>query len=294
MSTSYTSMHNHDRTGIFAGIGAYLIWGFLTIYWKTLEAVPLTELLAWRVAGCGVVAWLFVFLRRRMMKNKLITPRTLALLFTAALLIMGNWGLYTWAVSVEKILEASLGYYINPLVNVLLGVVFFSEKLTRMHYIAIFLAFGGVALITLEAGIFPWVSVSLAFLFGFYGVVVKHMPRKMDNIEILAWETALFGPFAVAYLVYLAAMGDLHLWGYGFTTTSMLFMAGGVTFAPLWLFGVGARRIPLSAMGFLQFLTPTLMLILGIFVYGEPFGLLRGIAFALVAAALALYAWTLL
>jgi len=287
-------MYKHDRTGIFAGIVAYLIWGLLTIYWKTLEATPLVELLAWRVAGCGIVAWFFVFLRRRMMRIELLTPRTLALLFAAALLIMGNWGLYTWAVSVERILEASLGYYINPLVNVLLGLVFFSEKLTRIHYIAIFLAFGGVALLTLEAGTFPWVSVSLAFLFGFYGVVVKHMPSEMDNIEILAWETALLSPFAIAYLVYLSVMGDLHLWGYGFMTTSMLLMAGGVTFAPLWLFGVGARRIPLSAMGFLQFLTPTLMLLLGIFVYAEPFGLLRGIAFALVAVALILYARTLL
>jgi chloramphenicol-sensitive protein RarD len=286
-------MDKPTRHGILAAIAAYLIWGILPVYWKTLGMVSPLEILSWRVAGCGVTAWLFVLFRRRPAPRGLLTGFNAALVVSGSLLIVCNWGIYIWAVSKGRILEASLGYYINPLVSVLLGVVFFSEKLGRVRYIALALALAGVVLMTLDAGTFPCVSVLLALLFGFYGLVVKRMPRQMDNVDILAWETVLLSPLALGYLVYLGINGNLHLSGFGAMVTTMLVLAGGVTFLPLWLFGVGTRRIRLSSMGFLQFISPTMMLLLGVLVYREPFGVFRAVAFVVVAAALVLYSLTL-
>lgn len=286
-------MRNETRKGFVAGFSAYLIWGLLPVYWKTLGIVPSMELLAWRVAGCGVVAWLVIVFRRKALNRNIFTTKIVINLLLAALLIAGNWGVYIWAVATERILEASLGYYINPLVNVVLGVIFFSERLSRTRYVAIFLALAGVVLMTLDAGTFPWISILLALQFGFYGLAVKSLPSEIDSIEVLAWETVLLGPIAAAYLAYLGGNGKLHFSGFGPTVTVMLVLAGIVTLVPLLLFGMGARRIPLSAMGFLQFVAPTMMLLLGVFAYGEPFGIYRGISFLLVATALVLYSITL-
>jgi len=286
-------VNNNTRNGVLAGASSYVIWGLLPVYWKTLGAVPSMELLAWRVVGCGMLAWLILLFRQRPMSHGSFTRGTILNLAAAALLIAGNWGVYIWAVATERILEASLGYYINPLVNVVLGVIFFSERLDRIRYIAIFLALVGVVLMTLDAGTFPWISILLALQFGFYGLAVKRLPAGIDSMEILGWETALLAPIAAVYLASQGFRGTLHLTGYGSTVTIMLLLAGVVTLAPLWLFGIGARSIPLSAMGFLQFVAPTMMLLLGVLAYGEPFGIFRGIAFALVAAALILYSITL-
>lgn len=286
-------MKNETRKGFAAGLSAYLIWGMLPVYWKTLEIVPSMELLAWRVAGCGVIAWLIILFRRKALNRDIFSRKVVIKLLLAALLIAGNWGVFIWAVASERILQASLGYYINPLVNVVLGVIFFSERLSRTRYIAIFLAIGGVVLMTLDAGTFPWISILLALQFGFYGLVVKSLPSGIDSIEVLAWETILLGPVAAAYIAYIGTKGNLHFTGFGPTVTLLLIFAGVVTLIPLLLFGMGARRIPLSAMGFLQFVAPTMMLLLGVLAYGEPFGIYRGIAFILVAAALILYSITL-
>lgn len=286
-------MEKNTRQGILAGIAAYLVWGILPVYWKTLDMVSPLEILSWRIAGCGVTAWIFVLLRRRPVQKELMNRYNAALAVSGSILIVCNWGIYIWAVSTGRILEASLGYYINPLVSVLLGVLFFSEKLGRVRYIALALALAGVVLMTLDAGTFPWVSVLLALLFGFYGLVVKRMPPQMDSVEILAWETVLLSPLAIGYLVYLGISGNLHLSGFGAMLTTMLLLAGSVTFLPLWLFGVGTRRIRLSSMGFLQFISPTMMLLLGVLVYREPFGVFRAVAFVVVAASLVLYSLTL-
>lgn len=287
------AVKKETRKGFAAGFSAYLIWGLLPVYWKTLGIVPSIELLAWRVAGCGVFAWFIIIFRRKALNRNIFTTKVVINLVLAALLIGGNWGVFIWAVATERILEASLGYYINPLVNVVLGVMFFSERMSRTRYIAIFLALAGVILMTLDAGTFPWLSILLALQFGFYGLAVKSLPSGIDSIEVLAWETALLGPIAAAYLAYLGGNGTLHFTGYGPTVTLMLVLAGIVTLVPLLLFGIGARRIPLSAMGFLQFVAPTMMLLLGVFAYNEPFGIYRGISFILVATALVLYSTTL-
>jgi len=281
------------KTGVTAALAAYVLWGFLPVYWKLLNAVPSAELLAWRVAGAGILAWLFILFRRKPLSRNVRSPRVFVFLILAAVFISCNWGLYLWAVSAGKIVEASLGYYINPLINVVLGVAFFSERMGRTRYIAIFLASAGVVLMTLDSGIFPWLSLILALSFGFYGFSVKYLPPEIDSIEVLAWETLLLSPVAVGYLVFLGIDGSIHFTGSGSSVTIMLLLAGFVTLLPLWLFGIGARRIALSTMGFLQYTAPTIMLLLGVLVYGESFGLFRGIAFTLVAAALVLYSTTL-
>jgi len=285
--------NNEIKIGVAAGLSAYVLWGFLPIYWKSLSVVPPVELLAWRVAGAGIVAWLIVLLRKRPLSRSNINSKVAGYLLMAAVLISCNWGLYLWAVSSGRIVEASLGYYINPLINVLLGVIFFSERMGRIRYIAIFLASAAVILMTLESGVFPWLSLVLAFSFGFYGLAVKHLSSEIDSIEVLAWETLLLSPIAIVYLVFRGVGGLLHFTGFGTVVTLLLVLAGLVTLLPLWLFGVGAKRITLSTLGFLQYLAPTIMLLLGVFVYGEHFGLFRGIAFFLVAAALVLYSTTL-
>jgi len=294
------AIDNSMKTGVLAGLSAYVLWGFLPVYWKLLGVVPSAELLAWRVAGAGVLAWAIILIRgfrNNTPGGKIYRfrthPRAAAYLVLAAVLISCNWGLYLWAVSAGKIVEASLGYYINPLINVVLGVIFFSEKLGRIRYIALFLASAGVVLMTLDGGVFPWLSLVLALSFGFYGFVVKHLPPEIDSIGVLAWETVLLSPVAVVYLFVQGLKGSLHFSGFGPKVTVMLFLAGFVTLLPLWLFGVGARRISLSTLGFLQYLAPTIMLLLGVIVYGEAFGLIRGFAFSLVAAALVLYSTTL-
>jgi len=285
-------MNRELRSGYIAGFSAYLLWGVLPVYWKLLGIVPPAELLAWRVAGCGATAWIFVALRRRTAPRSVFSTRVLAQLGLAALLIGGNWGIYIWAVSAERILEASLGYYINPLVNVVLGVVFFSETLGRRRLIAVALALTGVVLMTLETGTVPWVSLLLALLFGFYGMTVKRLPPEIDSVEVLAWQGLLLAPLSGGYLALQAARGEAHIAGFGAPVTVLLLAAGLITLVPLWLFGAGAKRIPLSSLGFLQYIAPTLMLLLGTLVYGEPFGLFRAAAFALVAAALVLYSTT--
>ncbi len=281
------------KIGVAAALTAYALWGFLPIYWKALAVVPPVELLAWRVGGAGIIAWFFIFLRKRPLNRSILNVKAASYLLIAAVLISCNWGLYLWAVFAGKIVEASLGYYINPLISVLLGVLFFSEQMGRTRYIAIFFASAAVILMTLDSGVFPWLSLVLAFSFGFYGFAVKHLPSEIDSIEVLAWETLLLSPLAIGYLVFRGIGGVLHFTGSGTGVTVLLVLAGLVTLLPLWLFGVGAKRIPLSTMGFLQYLAPTIMLLLGVLVYGEHFGLFRGLAFTLVAAALVLYSTTL-
>ena len=225
-------MDKTNRKGLAAGLAAYVMWGILPVYWKTLGAVPPLELLAWRVAGCAVVAWMVILWRRRVVPRSVMTGRSIGFLILAALLIAGNWGLYIWAVSSNRILEASLGYYMNPLVNVILGVVFFSEKLGRRRLIAIVLASGAVVVMILGSGVIPWVSLLLALQFGFYGLAVKSLPKEIDSIETLAWEMVVLGPPAVAYLVYLGAGGSWHIVSEGNLTTGLLLASGVVTLLP--------------------------------------------------------------
>jgi chloramphenicol-sensitive protein RarD len=293
-------MHDNKRSGLISALTAYVIWGFLPIYWKQLGQVPSQELLAWRVAGCAVLAWTVVLFRRRppvlsSLIRKEKTGRALFLrVLAAAVLIALNWGIYLWAVEMERMVEASLGYYINPLVNVVLGIFFFSEKLGRKRLTALILALIGVIIMTVDTGVFPWISLLLALSFGLYGLATKQFPPELDSIEALAGEMLFLGPLGAAWLIFMGRGGAVHIAGYGPLTTVLLLTAGLITLLPLWLFGRGAKSLPLGVLGFLQYVAPTTMLLLGVFVYGEPFSWGKGAAFLFILAALSIYSSTIL
>lgn len=285
-------MERNPRAGLPAGLGAYLIWGILPVYWKQLTAVPSGEILAWRVTGCAVLSWMLLLLRPGAPVKAALTPRTVLSFFAAAMLLGSNWLVYNWAVANNRLVEASLGYYINPLVNVALGVIFLSERLGGMRLIALLFALAGVGVMTIAAGVFPWVSVVLAISFGFYGLNLKHLQARVDGIEVLAWVTGILGIPAAAYLGVLGLRGEWHIGASGALAGTLLAAAGIVTFIPLRLFGIGARHLPLGVLGFLQYIAPTTMLIIGTVVYGEPFDGPRAAAFGLVLAALGIYSPT--
>lgn len=211
--------------------------------------------------------------------------RVLRMLALSALFISGNWLLYVWAVANHRVIEASLGYYINPLMFIGFGVFFLGEKLSRLQIAAVALAAAGVASLVIGAGIFPWVSLVLAASFGSYGFVRKTAPvGAMPGLFI---ETALLAPFAAAFVFYLWRADASHFGGGDLSADALLISAGPATVAPLVLFALAARRLPLTVMGFLQYIGPTLQLMLGLY-YGEPFTKAHAVAFALIWAALAL------
>jgi len=281
------------RDGLISAFFAYFIWGVLPVYWKILGIVPPLELIAWRVAGCGVLAWIIILFRSRLVLKALLNTGLFFRIIIASFLIGINWMLFIWAVGSGRILEASLGYYINPLISVILGILFFSESLGKIRLTALLLALTGVIIMTLATGTFPWVSIILALTFGLYGVVTKGFPSEIDSIELLAWEMVILSPLAIAYLAFLGLQGSWHFISYGSTTTIMLGLAGVITLGPLWLFSIGAKRLPLGMLGFLQYIAPTLMLFLGIFVYGEPFDIYKASSFIFIMAAVWLYSSTL-
>ncbi len=274
----------------YAG-SAFLIWGLSPIYWKALAAVPAFEILMHRMI------WSFLFLTplvllqgRRLEFARAITTRaTLAILLVTTLLVGCNWFLFIWAINGGHILQTSLGYYINPLVNVLLGVIFLRERLRRLQSAALGLAFAGVLYLTVSYGQFPWVSLALAFSFGFYALIRKVAP--VSPLVGLAVETLLLSIPALAYLVYLDRMGAGAFLRMGGATSLLLAGAALVTGLPLLLFTHGTKRLHLTTIGFLQYIAPSCTFLLAILVYGEPLHTSQLWTFILIWSALALYSW---
>lgn len=279
---------NLDRRGLGQGLGAYLIWGVLPLYFLLLTGVTAGEIVADRVLWSLVllIGILAVVGRFGKLVAVLRAPRTLGLLAISATLISVNWLIYIWAVQNDHVLAASLGYFLNPLVNVLLGVVVLRERLTRMQTAAVALAAIGVALLAAGAGTGLWISLSLALTFAFYGLVRKVAP--VESLEGLTIETALLTPFALAYLTWLAS-GDALMFGDATGQTALLVLTGAVTAVPLLLFAAAARRLPYSTLGLLQYLAPTLQFLLAITVFGEAMTTVQVACFALIWSGLALY-----
>lgn len=198
----------------------------------------------------------------------------------------GNWFLFIWAVNNDKVVESSLGYYINPLVSIILGIVFLKESLSRIQIFSFSLAVVGVLILTFSYGKFPWVSFGLALTFGVYGLVKKMI--KVDSSIGLALETLLIMPIALIYLLIHMVNGSSALFSGSFINDILLIASGAITAIPLLFFAKGVQKIPLYLMGFIQYIAPTMMLVLGVFIYGEPFGVARLIAFAFIWSALAL------
>jgi chloramphenicol-sensitive protein RarD len=278
-----------DGRGLSASISAFLIWGLLPLYLKVLEMVPVLQLTAHRVAwgflfGFG---WLLVRGEARSMMRALADPQTRSKLFITAALIGINWGIFMWGTANHHVVEVSLGYFIAPLLNVVLGILVFRERLNRAQTVAVIIAAAGVIYLTWSAGRPPWLSIWLALSFALYGLV-----RKVAKVEALpgfAGETLLLFPFAAGYILWCELSGQGSMTELGWGLNGVLLLAGPVTAVPLVLFAVGARRIPLSTVGLLQYIAPTMQLLTAIFLFKEPFTTARIVGFSLIWAALAIY-----
>ena len=276
-------------SGPLAAALAYILWGLFPLYIKLVAHVPVLEIVLHRSLWALVFVLALLALRRQFgwLAPVLRQPRTLAIFGLSALLLGGNWLLYVWAVNNGRVLDASLGYFINPLVNVLLGFVVLHERPRPLQWAAVALAAGGVLWLAAGAGHVPWVSLLLAASFGFYGLLRKTAP--LGAIEGLALETLLLGPLAAAALLWLGASGQGHFLQGDGRTDVLLLAAGPATAIPLLLFAYGARRVTLATLGLLQYLGPSIQFVLAVFLYHEPLGASRGVGFALIWAALALY-----
>jgi len=276
------------KKGILYAVAANLLWGILPVYWKALQAVPAVEILAHRVI------WSFIFLAGVMtlrknwpaLREKLRRRRTLAAFFGSSGFIAVNWLTYIWAVNSGRLVETSLGYFINPLVNVLLGFLFLRERLSRPQTVAVILAGTGLVFLTWRHGGLPWVALTLAFSFGFYGLIKKI--GTLSAVEGLTFETAVLTVPSLAYLALLG-VGGTGAFGRGATPTALLALSGVVTAYPMLLFAAAARRIPLATVGFLGYISPSLQFILGVLVYREPFDAARLAGFIVIWVALAIY-----
>lgn len=280
-----------EREGIAAALAAYAIWGLVPIFFKQLATVPALEIIAHRVLWSLLLVGALLAMRGRLggVWSAARNPRILARAALAATLVIINWLTFVWAVNVDRILETSLGYFITPLVSVLLGVLALGERLRPRQWAAVALALMGVALEGWRIDGLPWVSLVLAASFGTYGLLRKQLP--IDAAGGLLLETACAAPVAALYLAWLGSAGH-----FGATNDiSMLLIASGaVTSIPLLLFAIGARRLPLATMGFLQYTAPSLTFLLAIFYYGEPMNLSRLFAFIAIWSGLALYSADLL
>jgi chloramphenicol-sensitive protein RarD len=275
------------RRGFFYALAAYLLWGVMPLYMKAVAHIPSLEVLSYRILWSVPTAAAVVLalgLGRKAFAA-LRSPRTVMMAMFTAVIIAFNWGIYVWAVAVGRTVETALGYYINPLVTIAMGALLLGERLTRPQLAAVGLAAVAVIVLTIDAGGLPWVSLSLAITFAVYGYLRKTLP--VGAAEGFFLEVLLLAPLALAYVAFLAARGESH----GLTGSDfwLLMAAGPVTAAPLILFAFGAKLLPISTIGIMQYIGPTLIGAIGIFVFGEPFGTARIIAFALIWVALIVY-----
>ncbi len=278
--------------GFAFGLAAYATWGLFPIYFKAVRAVPPLEILAHRVVWSMVfLAGLVTWQRRWREFAASLAPRRLVPYVASTTLVSANWLIFIWAVQTGRILESSLGYFVNPLVNVLLGALFLHERLTRVQLGAVALAAAGVLALALRLGSFPWVSLALAGTFGLYGLVRK--AARIDAIVGLLLETALLSPLALGLLLVLAYRGA-GAFGSSAGITALLASAGVITAVPLIWFAVGIRTLRLSTMGILQYVTPTGQFLCAVALYRERFTPAHGLAFALIWTSLALYTWEVL
>lgn len=284
--------NNEKKAGIIYIACAYLLWGFLPIYWKMVDHVPAGEILAHRIVWSFLFMVAIILVLRKglpfIQECKLIfkNKRNLIGISLASVFISLNWLTYIWAVNSNHVIQASLGYYINPLVSILLGIIVLKESLNRNQLLSFILAGIGVVYLTFSYGVFPWISLILALTFGFYGLL-----KKMVDVSAmfgLAIETMIVTPIALIYLAVL----PVHAFTFETPTspTNLILIGAGVATAiPLLLFASGAKQIPLAMIGFLQYIAPTIMLFLGVFLYDEPFTKAHLIAFAFIWVALVIY-----
>ncbi|GAA5176847.1 EamA family transporter RarD [Niveibacterium umoris] len=276
------------RTGLACALGAFGVWGLSPLYFHAIASVPATEIVAHRVLWSVLLlaAWIGARQGFDTLRSVFGQPRLLALLALTASLTSANWLVFVWSVGAGRLVESSLGYFINPLVNVLFGRLFLGERLRPLQRAAVAVATAGVALKVWQTGHLPWIALFLAGTFGTYGLLRKRAPIDAQNGLFI--ETLLVAPIALGYFGWLASQGSLHL-GATATVTALLPVAGIMTTIPLALFAEAARRLPLSTVGVVQYLSPTLNFLIAVLLFGESFRAADLAAFGLIWTALALY-----
>lgn len=276
--------------GFLYALGAYLLWGFLPLYMKQLAEVPTLEVLAHRVLWSVPVALAILAFRGRAgdVLRALGNPRMLGMAGLTAALISVNWGIYVWSIQSGHAIEAALGYFINPLFSIFLGAILLGERLSRPQLVAIGLAAAGVLVLTVEAGQVPWVALGLTVTWGFYAYLKKRLPLGPN--QGFALEVMILSPLALAFLIWAASQGEMRfVMGAPVSITVLLALAGVVTAVPLMLYANGAKLLRLTTIGILQYVSPTMIFLTAVFVFHEPFGGARAVAFPMIWAALAIY-----
>jgi chloramphenicol-sensitive protein RarD len=278
-----------ERRGLLLGTAAFAMWGLFPLYWPLLEPTGAGEILAQRIVWSLLItgALLLATGRAVALRTMWATPRVRYLMLVAGVVICFNWGTYIWGVNNGHVVETSLGYYINPLVTVLLGVVVLKERLRRWQWTALAIAVLAVLVLSVQVGHPPWISLILAFSFGTYGLVKKQV--SVGPVEGLTYEGLVLAPVALGYIVWLGYSGQSTAWSHGAGHVGLLAGTGLITAAPLLCFAGAANRIPLTTLGLLQYIAPTIQLFLGVVVFAEPMGALRWIGFSLVWVALTIF-----
>ena len=281
-------MSSSQRFGFLAGLCAYFIWGSLPLYIRTMRHVLPQELLAHRIIWSVPTALILIALAGNWWDIRVAFRwATAKWLILSGLVIGMNWGIFIWAVNADRTIEASLGYFINPLVSVLFGMLFFAERLRPAQWVAVAIAAAGVGVVTMAYGHVPWVALILCMSFAFYGVIRKRV--AIDSRAGFLVEVVVLVPLALAWLIWFAQQPDGRLAGGGGWTLLLLMAAGPVTAVPLILFALAAKRLKLSTIGMMQYIGPTLQFLVAIFIFREPFGTTHAIAFSFIWLALIVY-----
>jgi len=275
--------------GIWYAIGAYAWWGFFPIYWKLLKHVPALQLIGHRIVWsfAALIIVILIIRQWKEFRESVFSYKVLRLYLLAAILIAVNWFIYVWAVNAGHIVETSLGYYINPLLSVLMGVIFFRERLSLWQWIPIGMAGMGVLYLTISLGTLPWIALILAFSFASYGLVKKVAP--LSSLHGLTLETFILLVPATAFILYSEKTGTGAFLHYGWVSDLMIVGAGVITTIPLLLFASAAKRIPLSFVGILQYIAPTIQFLIGVLLYKEQFSTEQFIGYSLVWIALIIF-----
>lgn len=292
-SPSTPAIQGDSPRGLALAVICYIMWGILPFYMKAVEHMPATEVVAhriiWSLPIAGVT--LYILGRTADLRRAMRSPRTLAMAALTASIITLNWGTYVWAIGAGRTIETALGYYINPLVSVVMGAVLLGEKLSRIQIAAVGLATVAVAILAVDAGGLPWVSLVLAFSFAIYGFLRKTLPIGPSQGFFL--EVLLLALPAIGYVLWLQARGESHFLPSEPGNVALLLGCGPVTAVPLLLYAFGAKLLRYSTIGILQYIGPTLIFLIAVFIFDEPFGSAQAFAFGLIWLALIVYSWSM-
>ena len=284
-------MNAEARSGLWMALGAFVIWGLMPLYWHLLKMVPSLQIVAHRVVWCAllVAIWLFFKQGRGWLGAVLAQPRLARLLALSGVLIGFNWGLYIWAVNAGHVVESSLGYFINPLLNVVIGTLFLRERLGPVQWTSVAIAAAGVLWLTFRFGSFPWIALALAGSFALYGLIRKL--AAVESVTGLGVENMVLLLPALGYLAFAESRGQGGFFGdWGLLADGLLVFGGALTALPLIGFAYAVRRVPLSTIGLMQYIAPTMQFLIGVLVFRESFDRDRAIGFAFIWIALAIFA----